>query len=184
MNPADETILEELQKEFSPRLFAMLVSRWSPQLHQVISRYIQEPESVKDLVQETFVRIFTNLSKYQPGQPAGGWFRTLAINLALDDLRRQKRMPLRELSRQLADTVADMAEWEGEISEEQRFNAMMATLEATPAADKMLLLLKYRERQSVREIAQAMQLGESNVKMRLKRAKDRLRAQLLKAGQA
>ena len=74
--------------------FTTLHNRYAPLLTSVLLRVIKDREHVNDLLQDTFLRVWTNLHRYDPAQGRlTSWLSTIARNVALDELKgRQVRL--------------------------------------------------------------------------------------------
>ena len=73
-----------------------------------------------------------------------------------------------------ADSLIMWVEEEEELEKEKTVELMNALLDQLSTEDKLILLLKYKEKHSIQDIVLSMHLSESAVKMRLKRAKEKL----------
>ncbi|MCH8830089.1 MAG: sigma-70 family RNA polymerase sigma factor, partial [Planctomycetes bacterium] len=71
--------------------FGELVLRYERRLIQVISRFVADYESTRDLAQETFLRVYEKLDQFDPSRRFGPWLFRIGVNLTLDYLRKQKR---------------------------------------------------------------------------------------------
>lgn len=60
-----------------------LVKRYSGQLMTVCRRYARDNSMAKDILQESFIRIFRNIRKYQPSGSFEGWMHTITVRSAL-----------------------------------------------------------------------------------------------------
>ena len=60
-----------------------LVKRFAPMLMTVCRRYCRDDQMAEDVLQEAWIKIFTNLDKYKPIGPFEGWIRRITINCAL-----------------------------------------------------------------------------------------------------
>ena len=79
-----------------------------------------------------------------------------------------------EITSELSDEISDLLENSGEISVELSEDLLNSLLDQITPEGKLILLLKYKEKKSIKEIQTALDISESTVKMRLKRAKDKI----------
>jgi RNA polymerase sigma-70 factor (ECF subfamily) len=140
-----------------------------------IVRIVRNPAVAEELTVETFWRIYRQRRRFDPQRPFGPWARRIATRAAIDYLRSAipaagSFVPVPQA------TMSDPAQ-EGEIREfiERAFRALPARLRAAAA----LALIEERPYQ---EIASALDISLSAVKMRVARAARLLRASLEKMG--
>ena len=119
----------------------------------------------EDLLQELFLRIYRNLAKYRPDAKASTWVYTIAYRLACSHYRRNRTISLPEgydPAMPEADPIRDDGGiWDiaRDVLNEQQFTA---------------LWLFYAEEFPIRQIAELMDLSESNIKVTLHRARKTL----------
>lgn len=133
----------------------------------------------EDLAQETFLAAWQRLSELRDRGKLGAWLCAIVRNIARDAMRRKKRdltydaEPLDE-NIALAKTV-HLSE---RITQVEREAVMWAALEDIPDTYREPLILFYREGQSVRNVAEALELTEDCVKQRLSRGRKMLKVQV------
>src|SRR5262245_59681982 len=76
------------------RALELLVQRWTPRLASFFYRLTGDPHAADDLMQETFVRVWTARASFQPGARFSPWIHAIARNLATDRSRNRERKPL------------------------------------------------------------------------------------------
>ena len=72
------------------RSYSLLYSQYSGYLARVVGRYFTDQDTVNDLVQETFIRVYEKLGSYGVDNSFQGWIGRIARNLAIDRLRRSR----------------------------------------------------------------------------------------------
>lgn len=72
--------------------FGVLVTRYEKKLQRVLRRLVRDPEQSRDLAQETFLRVYQRLDRFDASRRFGPWLFRVGVNLAVDWLRRQKPM--------------------------------------------------------------------------------------------
>jgi RNA polymerase sigma-70 factor (ECF subfamily) len=77
-----------------PNAFRQLVARYQTRLLNFMYRMIGDRERAEDLVQETFLRVYRHLHRYDPSRKFSTWLYTIGSNLAKNELRNRKRSPL------------------------------------------------------------------------------------------
>ena len=84
-------------------------------LTAVCSRYVVNPEDVRDTLQDSFVAIFGNIDKYRPKENASlrSWMTRIVVNNSLQFLRKSEKMQFIESVDEYADVVEETAETDG-----------------------------------------------------------------------
>ena len=132
-------------------------------------------ELARDLVQETFARY---LSRYGRDSEQPGLLFTIARNAGLDALRRRRTSPLPE--RETADPRRDP---EHQLIDRQELDRVLAAIRRLDDTDRQLVALLATGTFSDREIGRLLDLSETNVKVRVHRARLKLKA-LMAEGEA
>ena len=132
-------------------------------------------ELARDLVQETFACYF---SRYGRDSEQLGLLFTIARNAGLDALRRRRTSPLPE--RETADPRRDP---EHQLIDRQEMDRVLAAIRRLDDTDRQLVALLATGTFSYREIGRLLDLSETNVKVRVHRARLKLKA-LMAEGEA
>ena len=152
--------------------FDALARRVSPGLMGFLRRRCPTEQDAEDLRQETLLRAFVNLARYDPARPVGPWLRTLAARLAADRRRGRPRPA------QLAADVPSRARGGADESADREAGAALwsAAADALPPAQYRALRLRYADGLDVAAVAAAMPVSVANAKVLLFRARRRLMA--------
>jgi len=155
--------------------FALLVHRYHDAAWRFAVRMLGSGPEAEDVVQETFLRAYAGLASYEERQQFRGWlFRILANqcrNARTARRRRERRFVADE--RALAAAAAPSSEDTG-----YDLVALGAAITELDARSREALLLRFGEGLEYAQIARITGAGESALKMRVKRACDRLRTLL------
>ena len=164
--------------------FAEIVRRYGPRVFRVASRFFRRREQVEEVVQEVFLKAFTQLEGFEGRGSLEGWLARIAANTCLNMLRSARRRP--ELT--ASDLTEDEAAWldnklAGVAGERHRSaeRAVVAAdltdrvFETMSPEDRMVLMLIDGEDASVKDVAELTGWSESNVKVRAFRARRRMR---------
>ena len=149
-----------------------LVRQFSPMVFRLISRFFRYREDVEDLAQDVFLKIFARIGQVRPDENFPGWLARVTINTCYDELRKTRRR------RVAMETYGPVKEPVAMPTEPQEFGKARRALDALDPKLRVPLLLKEVEEMWVEEIARTMGLTETNVKVRLFRARKKLAASL------
>jgi len=148
--------------------FARLVSLYQAPVYNLAYRMLGEQMEAEDAAQETFLRAFRNLSRYDPTRPFRNWILSIAANYCVDRIRR--RRPAVALDDEATSEALGMdpsdavAAWETQ----ERVQRLMMRLSAE---DRAAVTLRYWYDCSYEEMAQILGTTVSAVKSRLHRAR-------------
>lgn len=137
-------------------------------LTAVCSRYVVNPEDVRDTLQDSFVAIFGNIDKYQPKENASlrSWMTKIVVNNSLQFLRKSEKMQFIESVDEYADVVEETAETDGIPYEEVR-----KLIGELPAGYRSVFNLYVFERKSHKEIAHILGIKEATSASQFHKAK-------------
>lgn len=147
--------------------FGELVRRHQQRVFRLAGRFFRRPADVEDVAQETFLTAWRKLHTYRAEAPFEHWLTRVCLNTCYARFRgRSGKVALEsELEADLESTPIDPTL---KIEVER----LLSTL---PPADRFVLLMMYGEGWSVAEIADKVGWSKSNVKVRLFRARKKLR---------
>ncbi|MEW6402110.1 MAG: sigma-70 family RNA polymerase sigma factor [Chloroflexota bacterium] len=163
----------------SDEAFTMLVETYQTPVYNLCYRMLGEPESAEDAAQETFLRAFQHLHRYDQKRPFATWLLSIAAHYCIDRLRRRKfaMFSMDEEDDEgntfeLPDPDSPDPEAESAKAEvRDRIQGMLKDLDPT---DRAAIIMRYWYDYSEAEIAQSLRLTVSAVKSRLHRARKEL----------
>ena len=171
---ADEMIIQHILAG-NNRYFSVLSERYDKIIFQRCYHYVKDGELADDLTQEILIKVFVNLKNFRAEAKFTTWLYAIIHHTCIDYLRKQKKRDHEVISGKLADKLPDIVEQELDISAHHSKELLEILLEQVSIEDKLILLLKYQDKKSIREIALSLQLSESAIKMRLMRAREKLK---------
>jgi RNA polymerase sigma-70 factor, ECF subfamily len=155
--------------------YALLVDEYKSPIYNLAYRMTGNLEDADDLTQETFIRAYQYLWRYDTSKKFFTWLYTLALNLIRNHLRKKNKYnrSSEELSENL---LADKnPSPETELIETQEISVYLLRLEDESRA---LLIMKFHQGLSFEEIAQITGKSLSAVKMRIYRGLEKLKGLL------
>ena len=133
-------------------------------------------QDAADLTQQVFLQVFRRIDQFSGQAQIGTWIYRVAVNEALQHLRRSKRVRLRILEQEPMDDSSDTNE---NIDDKELLEQALVRLELDL---RSAFLLREVEGLSYREIADTLQIPEGTVGSRLNRARRELRRYLIELG--
>jgi len=151
--------------------FEELVSRYAPRLFYFLRAKSQTDEDIEDLVQETFLRAFQNINRYDSRWKFSTWLYTLAVRLAISRYR-AKKTKLSQLdpeSQECPSLGPPEIMIEKEKAEKHK-NIWNLAVSLDPKQYEALWL-RYAEDMPIKDIARAMKKSQAGVRVLLHRAR-------------
>lgn len=182
MNLEDEKRIVDKARSGDDKAYALLVSRYAGQTFAFVRRITGSREEAEEAVQDTFVKAWRNLRKFDGRSSFSTWLWRIACNTALSAARRstaqRKNMistpePLRE---DIPDGEVDA--FFADEADDGRIAALNRAIDALAPDDKALVMLYYFEQKSVAECARIAGIKENNAKVQLHRIRKRLCAMI------
>lgn len=158
--------------------FAQLVDRYRAAVCSVALAIVRDVATSEDVAQEVFVAAWRRLSELRSPDSLGPWLRQIARNRANDVLRHRVRESPVDPQGPMS-SVTDPADLHETALAAERDAVVEEALDELPTDAREILLLFYREGQSVRQVARLLDLSEVSVRKRLSRARRRLRDDVL-----
>lgn len=169
---SDEGLVAELQRDMDAERFGILYDRYSTKVFQKCMSMTRSKELSQDLVHDIFLKAFLNLAKFDHRSKFGTWLYSITYNYCLDQLRKGNKQRTTELDDDLK--LEDGAEERYEVELLSiRSERLSDVLEALEPSDRGVLLMKYQDELSVKDMMDVLGLAESAVKMRAMRARER-----------
>ncbi|MCH7991152.1 MAG: sigma-70 family RNA polymerase sigma factor [Gemmatimonadetes bacterium] len=163
------------------RAFGELVRRYDQRLVNFVYRTIGDRERGEDLVQETFVRVYRHLQRFDQSKKFSTWIYTIASNLAKNELRNRSRNPLVLFQTLKKNWDADHRplEWEDtqykpdDLFRKRDLRAKVEqAVEQLPEHHRVVFVLREMEGKTYEEIADITGCNLGTVKSRLNRARN------------
>lgn len=174
---ATETDLVYLAQQGDRNAFGELVRRHYQGVVRVVYSMCGDAGLAEDATQEAFIRAWVNLPSFQPSAPLKSWIYRIAINAALDVLRKK---PEESLEENQVTMIADQSQSpESALVEKERIAMVQQAMKELPEASRSVLVLREYGELSYQEIAKVLDVPIGTVMSRLNYARNRLR-ELLK----
>lgn len=175
---SDEDLVKSIVKTNDTVLFEVLYDRYSKIVYNKCYGFAKDEDEAKDLTQDVFLKLFVKLITYKGTSKFSTWLFAFTYNHCVNYVTRnaQKKIEKQSIESSGIDNLSDENE-----NDENDYSIHLMKVEYLKEAldqispdEKMILLLKYQDLLSVKELETVLGIGESAVKMRLKRAKERL----------
>ena len=154
--------------------FTMLVEMYQKPVYNLCYRMLGEAESAEDAAQETFLKAYQNMARYDVERSFATWLLSIAAHHCIDKLRRKRFSSFsidedEEGQIEIPDRSAPDAETE--VVRQQTRERLQGCLQSLEPTDRAAVVMRYWQDSSEVEIAQALNLTVPAVKSRLHRAR-------------
>ena len=171
---SDEHLAAEAAREGSDGpAFVALVERFQDRVWRVCYRLMSNAEDASDATQEVFVRLFIQRGRFEGRSKYSTWVHGVAIRTCLMMRRGRGRRWRHEQQAQQHQSERRQRQSSDDADDKSLDLAQM--LDPLDAEDRAMLILKYAENYNYEELSEMFELSVSACKMRLSRARDRLR---------
>jgi RNA polymerase sigma-70 factor (ECF subfamily) len=183
---SDELTLVQAAKSGDVSAFEELVRRYDRNVFRIAQHITQNREDAEDVVQDAFLKAYSNLAQFQGQSKFYTWLVRIAVNEALMKLRRrrpERTVSLDEEVKTEEDSVPrEVADWspnpEQQYSQAELREILSRTIQGLPPGFRTVFVLRDVEGLSTEETAEALELSIPAVKSRLLRARLQLRERL------
>ena len=165
--------------------FAELVELYQEKLYHMAYRMLNNKQEAEDVVQETFLRVYNNLYRYDENQKFSTWIYRIATNLCIDLLR--KRKLVYSLDAESSDyegldgysmIPSDHRTPESELLISETQSIIHKAIEQLPPKYKSVMVLRYIHELSLQEVGDILDMPVTTIKTRVHRGREYLRKKL------
>jgi len=161
-------------------LFEIIMRRYNQRLYRVAYSILRDDAEAEDVMQDAYVRAYQHLDQFAGRAKFATWLTRIAVHEAL--ARAQKRNRIQELDAQpdggnMIPTSSEVNP-EEHASERELVAILQSAVLTLPPKYRSVLMMRDIEEMSTADTAQALELTEENVKVRLHRARALLRREL------
>ena len=186
----DEMLMVRYQRG-DREAFAELVRRYKTPIYNFVIRQLRQPTTAEDVTQDAFLRVVQNAAEFKHEARFSTWLYTIARNLCVDHLRKQKlrRHPSLDQpkagsdddSRPMVESIADQhprASVERSAASSEVAGCIVDAVDQLPEEQREVFLMREIANLPFKDIASITGVPENTVKSRMRYALDRLQAAL------
>ena len=166
----DQELITQYLETRNNYFFEILYERYSSKIFGKALTILKEESLAQDATQDIMMKILLNLSKFGGKSKFSTWVYSITYNFCIDFVRKRKK--------DKSQYYEDVSEFEDVVDEiddkeilEVRLERLKLIMEKIPADDKSILMMKYLDGMSIKEIGETINKTESAIKMKIKRAK-------------
>lgn len=173
---SDEDLVKAIVSSNDTLLFEILYDRYDKVVYNKCYGFSKSEDEAEDLTQDIFLKLFVKLKTFKGKSKFSTWLYAFTYNHCVNYVNRSTAKKIEKQS--VGTENIEDKYYNPEVDDNSinllRVEKLNEALEQISPEEKMILLLKYQDSLSIKELADAFDIGESAVKMRLKRAKEKL----------
>lgn len=177
MTSSDQLLIEGCRNE-QPAAQRELYNRYSGKLLSICYRYATDRSDAEDMLQEAFIKIFTQLATFRNDGAFEGWMRRIVVHTCINVLKRNKKFS----GHYDVDAAYQLQSKEETMASVMQARQVIDCIRALPTGYRTVLNLFAIEGFSHREIGQMLDIEESTSRSQYTRAKSILEGVLFKKG--
>tara|TARA_R110002095_G_scaffold9106_6_gene14561 strand:- start:48 stop:581 length:534 start_codon:yes stop_codon:yes gene_type:complete len=169
----DEELVSKIVSSNDAKLFGILYDRFSKNIYNKCYSFVNNEDEAKDLTQDIFLKLFVKLSSFKGNSKFSTWVYSFTYNHCVNYVTRS---PFKKHEVRLTDTykIDNYSEEIEMIDDDYSGEKLNRALKKISADDRSILLLKYQDDLTIKNLMNLMGISSSAVKMRIKRARERL----------
>lgn len=179
--PSDIEIISRVLKG-EQQAYALLVDRYKTYVFTLSLRFVKNREDAEEVSQDIFIKTYRSLADFRGGSKFSTWLYTI-VNTTCITFLRKKKLEVHSLDNEKIFEVADSQDSgfrANQVEQKSRINMVNEAIGMLSGDDAEVLTLFYKGEQSLEEIGQVLGLEPNTVKVRLHRARQRLKEKMEK----
>lgn len=165
----------------------MLVKRYLAYIYSFIYRFVGASDYAEDITQDTFVRVWKNLKKFDQQKSFKTWIFSIAKNASIDFLKKKKTLPFSYFENEkgenvLSETLYDESPLPSEVFEQKELaEKVHVFIDSLSPSYRVVLFLHYNEHFTFQEISDSLEESIHTIKSRHRRALALLKKMILES---
>jgi RNA polymerase sigma factor (sigma-70 family) len=179
--PSDSEIISQVLKG-DHNAYALLVERYKSYVFTLTLRFTKNREDAEEVSQDIFVKAYRSLADFKGTAKFSTWLYTI-VNTTCITFLRKKRLDIRSLDDERTFEVADSQDSgfrANQVEQKSRLNMVNQAIAMLSPDDAEIITLFYKSEQSLEEISQILGVEVNTAKVRLHRARTRLKEKMEK----
>ncbi len=171
-NYSDEDLIEKIKADHLSELYTFIYARYHSKVLEKCNSLLHHKELATEFSKDILSKAFEKLDGFKGNSSFSSWLYSITYNHCIDYLRLRKRLhyPHYNQQHEIPEIVDEIEEDLSSV----HYERLIKLLDLLHTEEKAMLLMKYQDDLSIKQIAESMRLTEGAVKMRMKRAKARL----------
>jgi len=156
--------------------FDEIVNRYLKMIYNFIYRFVGNEKLAEDITQETFIKVWKNLKKFDTTKSFKTWVYSIAKNTAIDYLRKRKDIPISMFDNESGKNIIEDTLTDEELKADEIYimaenkKQVESVLTKLSAIQKEVVILKYVNELSLSEVSEALNIPRETIKSHHRRA--------------
>lgn len=179
--PSDSEIISQVLTG-DHNAYALLVERYKSYVFTLTLRFTKNREDAEEVSQDIFVKAYRSLADFKGTAKFSTWLYTI-VNTTCITFLRKKRLDIKSLDDERTFEVADSQDSgfrANQVEQKSRLNMVNQAIAMLSPDDAEIITLFYKSEQSLEEISQILGVEVNTAKVRLHRARTRLKEKMEK----
>jgi len=168
----DEQIIHEIIHGHKTELFEIIYNRYFNRVKDKCYSFLKNRSLAKEFANDIFSKVFEKLDGFQGKSSFSSWLYSISYNAIIDFLRKKQQLHYPSWNQE--NEIPEIIDETDATISENNYENLMQIFEIIHPEEKALLLMKYQDALSLKDIASSLSISEDAVKMRLKRARSRV----------
>jgi len=159
--------------------FAYLIDKYKNMTYTLAIKIVKNHEDAEEVAQDSFLKAYEKLSSFKGESKFSTWLYTIAYRNAITKIRK-KRVETADIDSYVINNHSDGSDSPQleALKNEEQHRYVKEAIERLPEKDALLITLFYLNESSIEEIEQITEMSQSNIKVRLHRARKKLNTEL------
>ena len=176
---SDLILVQRAKENYSPAV-AELINRYKGMVYTIALKVLKDKDEAEEVAQESFVKAFTKLNLFRMDSSFSSWLYRIVYNTAISRTREKKREMEYQQETVATESFEQQAKAFSTLEQDDRKRYLNQAIQQLNSDDSLMLILFYYDGKSLEEITQITAYSDSNVKVRLYRARKKLHEELEK----
>ncbi len=168
----DDEIISRMRAENSSKYFEILYKRYYGKVLDKCYSLVKNRSVAEELAADIFSKAYEKLPSFRQLSSFSSWLYAITYNHCIDYLREKKNLHYPNWNSE--NKIPEIIDESEEPIDDVNYDDLLVILDNVHPEEKALLLMKYQDDLSLKQIGSALRISEDAVKMRLKRARTRV----------
>jgi RNA polymerase sigma-70 factor (ECF subfamily) len=155
-------------------LYEKIIRKYNQRMYRIGMSIVNDPEEVEEIMQSAYIKAYEHLPEFQFKSAFSTWLTRILINESLRVKKRKQQVQVFDGSETQTEDMPEESPIQKVMNKELR-TILEKSLEQLPEKYRLVFIMREVEDMSIHETMDCLHLSESNVKVRLNRAKEMLR---------
>jgi RNA polymerase sigma-70 factor (ECF subfamily) len=169
---SDEEIILKILSDNETNYFEILYNRYHKKVLDKCFSILKNHSLAVDLTEDIFSKTFEKLKTFKKISSFSSWLYSITYNHCIDYLRYKKKLHYPNWNRE--HEIPEIVDESEENLNEINYDNLLMIMDLIHPEEKALLLMKYQDSLSLKQISESLRISEDAAKMRLKRARTRV----------